>query len=248
MRCQPLRRALGPKKIIITIASEINMLKLNEREQLEVRNIIVTTEKEYRKKLRANRNSVYAINMVGDLHNQIDSVIQSIKAKGIQFGCQKGCSFCCDLRVEVLAPEVFYIARKLKNKMSESEMEAFIEKLNIYASKAVGLKSEEHIIPCVMLEDGICSIYDYRPMMCRKYNSLDSQVCEDPYAQVPESTEVVVKTGAIGKGFSDSYKYRSLSALPHEFGQALLIALTNSKAEQKWAKGNEVFMRIPEMC
>ncbi|HDX9008530.1 YkgJ family cysteine cluster protein [Aeromonas dhakensis] len=224
------------------------MLNLNKKEQLEVQNIFITTEKEYRKKLKSNRNAIYAINMVSDLHNKVDSVIQSVKAKGIQFGCQKGCSFCCDLRVEVLAPEVFYIAKKLKSKMSKSELAKFIEKLEIYADKATGLRSDEHTIPCVMLESGVCSIYDYRPMMCRKYNSLDAQVCKNPYAQVPESTEVVLKTGAIGKGFSDSYESRSLSALPHEFGQAILIALTDSKAEQKWANGAEVFIRIPEMC
>ncbi len=244
----PLNAALGLKKIKITIASEINMLHLNERERLEVQNIFVTTEKEYRKKLRANKNSIYAINLVGDLHSKIDAVIESVRVKGTKFGCKKGCSFCCDLRVEVLAPEVFYIAKKLKADMSKSEMQTFIDKLQIYAGKATGLRFDEHIIPCVMLEDGACGIYSYRPMMCRKYNSLDAQVCEDPHAQVPENTEVVVKTGAIGKGFADSYESRSLSAIPHEFGQALLIALTDSKSEQKWAQGKEVFVRIPEMC
>ncbi|QBF84309.1 YkgJ family cysteine cluster protein [Shewanella maritima] len=223
------------------------MLNLNERERLEVQSIFVATEKEYRKRLRANKNSVYAINLVGDLHNKIDSVISSVKKKGIKFGCRKGCSYCCDLRVEVLAPEVFYITKKLKGSMSKSEMQAFIEKLMTYADKATGLRFDEHIIPCVMLENGACSIYEYRPMMCRKYNSLDAQVCEDPHAQVPENTEVVVKTGAIGKGFSDSYESRGLSAIPHELGQALLVALTDPKSEQKWAKGNEVFTRIPEM-
>jgi Fe-S-cluster containining protein len=51
----------------------------------------------------------------------------------------------------------------------------------------------QHVIDCPLLVDGACGIYDFRPAMCRKYNSLDSVKCEDPYAQIPEDLNVSFK-------------------------------------------------------
>lgn len=56
----------------------------------------------------------------------------------------------------------------------------------------------------------------------------------------------MVKSGAIGYGFSEAFTTKKLSSIPHELGQALLIALTDS-SETRWSKGEMVFEPIPEM-
>lgn len=143
---------------------------LNQRAQMEVQQIASSTEKEYKKRLRTNSNHIYAINLVSDLHARIDSVVSSVKSRGIKFGCDKGCSHCCNLRVEALAPEVFYIAKKLINERSREESGDLVKVLEEYSSKAKRLRTVEHLLTCPLLSDGECTIYKYRPFMCRKYN------------------------------------------------------------------------------
>lgn len=220
---------------------------LNPQEQAEIQQLVVTTQKEYKNKLRSNNNSIYAINLVSDLHSKIDDTVEEAKSFGVRFGCENGCSYCCTLRVEALAPEIFYIAKKLKMSLQSDELRKLTESLNIFSEKAKGLSQIEHEIPCPMLSDGKCTIYDFRPAMCRKFNSLDAEVCKDPFAEVPEHKGVAMKSGAKMHGVMAAYSNKKLSATPHELGQALLIAITDKNSEKRWFKGASVFAPLPEM-
>lgn len=214
--------------------------------QTTLKQVAVTTHKEYKKRLRSNNNSVFAVNLVSDLHQKIDSTMAAAKNRGVQFGCQKGCHFCCTYRVEALAPEVFYLAKQLRANLSASALAALIEKLQAHAAKAQDLSYLEHLLPCPLLSAGNCSVYEYRPSMCRKCNSLDAKICEDPYAEVPEDPEVLKHSGALLHGTSQAYADKKLSAQPHELGQALFIALTYNSAEKRWFKGQQVFASLPD--
>lgn len=220
---------------------------LNPEEQLDAMRTYEISLSNFTKKIKRKFGSINVINVARDLHKQIDNLVDIIKSKGVEFACKKGCSLCCNIRVEALAPEVFYIARVIKSKLSDDELVEMIAKLKSHAKKAKDLRLEEYDIPCPMLENDICSIYDIRPAMCRKYNSLDSAVCSSLDSKVPESMELVVKTGMIGKGFSEAFENKNLSASPHEFGQALLLALTDETAERKWKQRETVFVPLPEV-
>lgn len=219
---------------------------LNPKEQAEIQQIAVGTQKEYKLKLRRNNNSIYAVNLSSDLHVKIDKLVEDTKNTGVRFGCENGCSYCCTLRVEALAPEVFYIAKKLKANLTQTQLVELTESLSVYSDRARGLSQTEHRIPCPLLLNGRCSIYDYRPAMCRKFNSLDAEICKDPTAEIPENLGIVAKGSAIFHGFMEAYSGKKLSSMPHELGQALLVAITNQTAEENWFKGEVVFEPLPE--
>lgn len=220
---------------------------LDEKENLEIQQLKTLIEKEYSNKLRMNRSHIYAINLINNLHSKIDSLVVDVKRNGKKFGCENNCYYCCSLRVEVLAPEVFYIAKQLKNKLTSKDILTLIKSLQSFSKKVKGLKMEDHNIACPMLSEGRCTIYNFRPFMCRKYNSLNAKACEERNAEIPEDIEIVAKSSAIGFGFESSITKRKLSTGPHEFGQALLVALTDKSAENNWSKGKQVFELIPEM-
>ncbi|WP_161785132.1 YkgJ family cysteine cluster protein [Aeromonas hydrophila] len=220
---------------------------LNPQEQWEVQQLVATTTKEYKNKLRRHNNSTFAINLISDLHFKVDHLVTEAKNIGVRFGCENGCSYCCTLRVEALAPEVFYIAKKLKANLSSEQLFELTDKLKRFSDKAKGLSQIEHEIPCPMLVEGKCTIYEYRPAMCRKFNSLDAEVCKDPFAEVPEHKGVAVKSAAKMHGVMEAYSNKKLSATPHELGQALLIAVTDNSAEKRWFKGERVFTPLPEV-
>lgn len=215
---------------------------LSDSEKLEIATVIQHQEKQLGRKLSSNRNKIYAINAIRILHEQIDELTQKIiKKPGLHFDCKAGCSYCCSLRVAAVPAEIFVIARHLKQLPKETQSE-IIRRLEIHAEAARGILMEQHFLPCPMLADGRCSVYALRPAMCRKYLSLDVEECKKPDACAPEDREMVMKSSALIFGTNQAYSRAKLSNQIHELGQALLIALTDPTAEDRWYRGEQVFV------
>lgn len=214
---------------------------LSAAEKLEIATLVQSQEKQLARKLSSNRNKIFAINAIRSLHEQIDLLTEKIKKKpGLHFDCKAGCSHCCTLRVAAVPPEIFLIARHLKQLPAEMQSE-LIERLKVHAEAARGVLTEEHCIPCPLLADGRCTVYAIRPAMCRKYLSLDVEECKKPDACAAEDREMDVKSSALIFGTSQAYSRAKLSYQNHELGQALLVALTEPAAEDRWYRGEQVF-------
>lgn len=222
------------------------MTMLNKYEYNDLKNYEELTTKHFKKRLKENRSPIFVINLSSDLHKMTDNLISSVKKKGTRFGCENRCSYCCTLRVESFAPEIFYITKQLKNKMKVSELDILISKLKDYSDKAKGLKAEQHLLPCVFLDNGKCSIYSFRPATCRKYNSMDAEICKEPFSLVPESSEIVYKSQLLFRSFMNSVAQKKMSPYTHELGQSLFIALTDNSSEKRWINGEQVFLTLPE--
>lgn len=78
--------------------------------------------------------------------------------------------------------------------------------------------------------------------MCRKYLSLDVEECKKPDDCAAEDSEMVVKSSALIFGTGQTYARAKLSNQNHELGQALLVALTDPGAEDRWYRGEQVFV------
>jgi len=219
---------------------------LNEHEYNDLKQYEGSVSKHFKKRLRENTHPIFVINLSSDMHKMTDELVNSVKKKGIRFGCENGCSYCCTLRVESFAPEIFFIAKQLKVKMQASELESLVIRLEDYSDKAKGLRAEQHLLPCVFLDNGKCSIYSFRPATCRKYNSMDAEICKDPFASVPEFSEIVHKGQLLFRSFMNSVAQKKMSPYTHELGQSLLIALTDNSAEKRWSSGEQVFPILPE--
>lgn len=222
------------------------MLNLSPSEQAEIATIVSKQENDFRRKLSANKNIIFAINLIRQLHEQVDSLVTKIKQKpGVKFDCKKGCNYCCTLRIEAVPPEVFLIARHLRTLPSAS-LKELIAKLEEHSKSALGVLMEEFFLQCPLLEGGACSIYSIRPVMCRKYCSLDVAECMKPDVSAPENGELVAKASALIYGSTEAYGRARLPNRSHELGQALLLALTDGTIEQRWYSGESVFEPIPE--
>lgn len=68
------------------------------------------------------------------------------------FSCHPGCSFCCKYDVLISAFEANYISLKTQKRIKN-------EKLTIMNNSL-----------CPFLQNDICSIYKYRPLICRTYH------------------------------------------------------------------------------
>jgi len=214
---------------------------LSASEKLEIASLVQRQEKQLAKKLATNRNKIFAINAIRTLHEQIDALTEKILQKpGLHFDCKAGCSYCCTLRVAATPAEIFLIARHLKQWPSDRQGEV-IQSLKTHAEYARGISTENYFLPCPMLANGRCTIYAVRPAMCRKYLSLDVEECKKPEAGASEDREMVIKSSALIFGTSQAYARAKLSNQTHDLGPALLVALADPGAEDRWYRGAQVF-------
>lgn len=221
-------------------------LELTEDERRDMDTVTQAQAQKYQRQLRTNRNKTFAITLVRTLHSQIDTQAkQAIAERGIQFDCRPGCDHCCSLRVEVLPPEVFLIARELQ-KLHKDDLAVLISQIKDQADYAQGRTMGNYRRPCVMLKDGRCSIYEVRPSMCRKLYSLDVNTCRTPGMETLEDSKLFAKIASITVGANEGYGRAKLPNFSHEFTQALLVALSEKDSEDRWYKGHQVFPMLPD--
>lgn len=107
--------------------------------------------------------------------------------------CKSGCSFCCYVGVDATIAELWAIGTHLKETLSPEEFEATKAHVRSIVDRLEGFDNATripHKIPCSMLdvEQGTCRIYSCRPLLCRAYNSLDRDRCEEGWGGDAEWT------------------------------------------------------------
>lgn len=222
------------------------MISLPSNVHPEFAKLLSSQEKDFYRRLMTNRNLVFSIHLIKILHAQIDQLVAEIKQRpDVHFDCKPGCHYCCTLRVEAAAPEVFVIAQELR-KLPKDSLSSAISRLEAHAKIAKGVKGPDFFFQCPFLVNALCSIYSVRPQTCRKFYSIDIRGCEKHDALFPEHPELAAKAKAYLYGTAKAYARAKLPHRFHELGQAVLLALTDSTAEQRWFRGEEVFEPIPE--
>lgn len=82
------------------------------------------------------------------LYSEMDAIYEFI----YKFtACKKGCNHCCHYEIAITNLETDYIKSKLKTKK---------------------LKNRPFGQACPFLKKGVCSIYEYRPFICRRHLSI----------------------------------------------------------------------------
>ena len=215
-------------------------------EQEEMVALAASQEKSFYRNLTRNRNKIFAIHSIRALQDQIDALADHVRRRpDSHFDCRPGCSYCCTIRVETIAPEVFLIARHL-NALPHLAQVELIAKLATHAEAARGVRKKDYFLQCPLLDNEQCSIYQARPTMCRKFLSIDVEKCKKFDPLFPEDSEMVRKSAAMIYGTAQAYARAKLPNQYVEFGQALLLALTDPTAEDRWYRGEQVFEPVPE--
>ncbi|WP_424195211.1 YkgJ family cysteine cluster protein [Ampullimonas aquatilis] len=189
--------------------------------------------------LLADTTPAHTVHFITRLHGSVDQL--SHKSQQEQtFACQAGCSYCCHVRVEALEPEIFLIARTLRQ---ESLIDQFhtMQRLQAHVNQQQAAKGKVVHQPCPFLVNQMCSIYLVRPAVCRKAHSLDVQACATQQPQLPQNLAMALGAEALMKGTAYAYQSLELSASGHELAQSVLLAMQDDMAEQRWLAGEPVF-------
>lgn len=179
--------------------------------------------------------------------NDMVKLPQHEEPQQMVIACEKGCSYCCHIRLTSTPLEVIALAERLRAK---GRADAAIEKLRSYESAIEGLRPEERLVklvPCPFLEENLCTIYLMRPSTCRSYHSYDLGRCiadfEKPEAMlgVPQNP-VRLNIGAM---LFDAIEQACVQlGVEHEtleFVPGVLLVLEDPGLVTRWLDGEDCF-------
>lgn len=166
-----------------------------------------------------------------------------------RIACKAGCYYCCDIYVSAPAPQIFAIADHIRRNAKNIDAEAArIDKASeMIQGKAPAERLAEHVL-CTFLNDGLCGIYPVRPPACRAHSSLSLEACEAGFRgeteeiPVPDYTNVL--RGGYEQALSAALHHRGLPTFSYEMSHAVLVALRDPDAEEKWFRGEDVFAGV----
>ena len=189
-------------------------------------------------------------------HRRVDEVLEtSIRNHAVGVACARGCSFCCNLRVEVQPYEAFSLAAWLKRHFAGPRLAAVTERLraNVERTRALGVEARKRTnIPCALLgDDGACSAYEARPAQCRRYHSTNVDPCKAFHASHDDTLESTMhdatahNADVIITQARHAVRDAGLDDASEDMNVALLEALENPKSWRRWRDGKKPFPGAP---
>jgi Fe-S-cluster containining protein len=168
-----------------------------------------------------------------------------------RMACAEGCCFCCYQPVDITAPEALAMAAYLRSQLAEKDLDTLRARLAVTTATLRDLSYEAHAqakIPCVLLVDGVCSVYPSRPLACRAWNSTSVTRCQeifdhgDPITMIPPiEMDVYESIWEVAQGVMDGLRRAGVDSTSYELHSALQRALDTPDAARRWVQGEDVF-------
>ena len=168
--------------------------------------------------------------------------------------CHEGCNSCCrSASVDVTPLEAIRIANYMRENFSEQEIKATKERIKKNAKLNSQLSTEQRKherVTCALLDDqGRCSVYEARPLICAGVFSLSKDACvaackkndDRPELSIPLDQEARVSVMGVSGGVQKALVNAGLDGNLYELHTVLERALDDPKAEQKTLAGKDVF-------
>jgi Fe-S-cluster containining protein len=163
--------------------------------------------------------------------------------------CTSGCAACCYQKVACTIPEAISVALEL-SKHGETEIQAIgaaARRLHDETSQLDDLGRVRSTLPCPLIQDKACAVYDARPLACRSTYSFDRRACERFYfnfafdVALPHYDVMNEAAGQMILGFSGGLDAAGLDGGLVELSSALAIILEDPQIIDRYLAGEHVF-------
>lgn len=163
--------------------------------------------------------------------------------------CHKGCATCCTLRVTATAPEVFMLARFIRAvtpglKKHGVDLQAQIALAN---GMTCGVGESGRVAArhrCPFIAQGVCVVYQVRPLACRGLASYDRKACAQAASgrvdEIPYSEPHMRVRGLVQNALQSAMRDAGVAWGNYELNQSLLMALEDESLEARWLAGEDV--------
>ena len=183
----------------------------------------------------------------------IQRVVEERAARGEinNIACCKGCWYCCAQMVAATIPEVLRLANHIRESWTDDQRARLAERMAEYMT-ATGpyhegtTKAKPRFI-CPLLQEAACSVWEVRPIVCRGVNSTDVALCkakmDDPVGDpmIPQIAGQYYTSMYSRSGMRHALRKHGLDNRLHEMIPALVIAMANPDAAERYLAGEPVF-------
>jgi Fe-S-cluster containining protein len=187
------------------------------------------------------------------MYGRLAALQREVTARGkVEVACARGCSYCCHLRVEIRPHDAFVLAEHIETRFTAERRARAIARIEENLARIGQLTPEQHIragIPCALLEESVCSVYEGRPATCRKYYSVSVETCRNAFNDTSapltgeiEDGQVRLAGNAVALGYAKGLEDSGYDATLYELHYALHNALTNPEAETLYRNGKRPFV------
>lgn len=190
-----------------------------------------------------------AEHVVADAFRMMGELIAASPARpGYQ--CGQGCAWCCHQPIRVTAPEAIAIADALREAYPADWLGTLkrmladrVQRIAALGDNAAYLAAR---LPCAFLApDNSCSIYAWRPVVCRGYHSLSKTACQEKYVNLeapapPIDAYAHTAANAVHHGMAAAVAAAGKDGRTYELHAAVLAALDGRMTAAGWAGGKKI--------
>ena len=163
--------------------------------------------------------------------------------------CKSGCTFCCELKVEVTAFEVVAIWAGLQGAEHESRRAAILATAPRTARLDTEARRRARILCGLLDEDKTCAVYAARPYGCRGMFATNAADCEGVLKAPPGVPLPPVRSPAVPRALSIAFAAGANAALADkgvqhdllEINAGLAALISRPAALGEWLDGKKVF-------
>jgi Fe-S-cluster containining protein len=162
--------------------------------------------------------------------------------------CRPGCSWCCAQRVELTTWEVVRLALALRTHPEKARIEARVRAVAEATQSFDEATWRSTPTPCALLDEtGRCSVYEERPLACRRAHSTDASACEAAQrspasaAPIPQNKTLAWNLASLVIGALEGYAHAGHPPHHHELHAALGLALDDAGFEARLRAGEDLF-------
>lgn len=174
----------------------------------------------------------------------------SVQSEGLpKVDCGRGCATCCTLRVSATAPEVFLMARFIRAvdpglQARGVDLPGQIARADAHTQ---GLSEAERVTArqrCPFIAQGVCVVYQVRPLACRGLASYDKRACAQAASgrtdSIPYSEPHMNVRSLVQNAMQSALRDTRLPWASYELNQSLTLALRDASLEARWLAGEDV--------
>ena len=204
-----------------------------------------------------NTVAVMAVGMTGAPERQAEHVVadafrlmgELVAASPARAGyqCGQGCAWCCHQPIRVTAPEAIAIADALREAYPADWLATLKRMLTDRVQRIAALGDNAAYLaarlPCAFLApDNSCSIYAWRPVVCRGYHSLSKSACQEKYVDLaapapPIDAYAHTAANAVHHGMAAAVAAAGKDGNTYELHAAVLTALDLADGAAGWWQG-----------
>ena len=193
----------------------------------------INEQKKLLKLLKKNKTFAISNTLVQYMYNDIEKLSTHInETTSKDIACRKGCTYCCNSRVEIAQPEAIFIYSYIKNTLNQEQLESIFNKIKEIVSLTSQISDQNDYnklqLPCIFLNNNLCGIYEIRPFICREFHSVNLESCEDNYVKFKENSGAIQSINIknsyyrILNSYGKIYRESNLEFTSNEFMSSLL--------------------------